>query len=397
MSTQSINLHHSDHFDNPELTRIWSDLEGQFMESQHFWDEESLTRVIGLLQHLDIGYVRQGLDLLLTFGEEQLCHCVDLIEGELVLKHFWEHKPLLEQALLEVIPTSELFKELDGLGAFDSMFMRFWSQYHLSEMSDELQKRLVQQSKKMMHIPAGNFWMGALEGDSHVQNAERPAHLVTLTRDFLVGKYPVTQLLWESIMESNPSSFAGGNRPVENVSWSQCIEFCNKLSIKEGLEPVYRVEQQGDRSGLEQPFVHCDWNANGYRLLTEAEWEYAAKSGQNCKYAGSEVSDEVGWHRENSGDLFDAKTHPVGLKKANAFGLCDMSGNVFEWCWDWYGEHYSEEAQTDPVGPKTGINRIRRGGAWDVLERFARVTNRHYFAQSRMYSNQGFRLAHSIL
>jgi formylglycine-generating enzyme required for sulfatase activity len=231
---------------------------------------------------------------------------------------------------------------------------------------------------EMMFIPKGEFLMGALEDDSDAYDDEKPRHKVILTRDFLMGKYPVTEALWESVMGSNPSHFKGVNKPVEKVSWFDVVEFCNKLSKREGLEPAYTINGEN---------VTCNWSAKGYRLPTEAEWEYSARSGQRFKYAGSNNVDEVAWYTNNSGK----ETHPVGLKKPNGFGLYDMSGNVFEWCWDRFGD-YSSGTQTDPTGPDRGPIRVIRGGCWRYYARSARVSNRFGFDPSSRSYDLGFRL-----
>jgi formylglycine-generating enzyme required for sulfatase activity len=187
-------------------------------------------------------------------------------------------------------------------------------------------------------------------------------------------------------MGDNPSHFTGDNLPVEQVNWFKAVEFCNKLSQNEGLAPAYTVNGED-----------VSWNrsANGYRLPTEAEWEYAARGGNgspgNFTYAGSNNVDEVAWYNGNSGD----KTHPVGTKKANGLGLYDMSGNVWEWCWDWYGD-YSGSAQTDPVGVSSGSYRVLRGGgSWGSSALEVRSAYRSYLNPS--YRNffiygVGFRL-----
>ena len=182
---------------------------------------------------------------------------------------------------------------------------------------------------EMVCIPKGEFLMGALEADEDAYDYEKPRHNVTLTRDFLMGKYPVTQALWENVMGSNPSKFKGSKRPVEQVSWFDAVAFCNKLSEKEGLDPCYTIT--GER-------VMCNWNAKGYRLPTEAEWEYSAHAAGSFKYSGGDTVDEVAWYSENS----ESETHSVGQKKPNGFGLYDMSGNIFEWVWDRYGDYSSE-------------------------------------------------------
>lgn len=202
----------------------------------------------------------------------------------------------------------------------------------------------------MVFAEGGSFRMGVAEG---TDSDECPSHTVTL-KSFYISKYEVTQKEWKMIMGNNPSYFKGDSLPVESVSWIDAIVFCNKLSIGKGLIPAYH--KQGGS-------IICDWNADGYRLPTEAEWEFAAKGGINnsltTEYSGSNIVGLVAWYDGNSG----RKTHPVGAKKPNALGLYDMSGNVWEWCWDWYGG-YLPEAQTNPKGPDTGVNRVNRGGSW---------------------------------
>jgi len=197
-----------------------------------------------------------------------------------------------------------------------------------------------------VRIQGGTFMMGSNDG----RNEEKPVHQVTVG-SFVIGKYEVTQKEYREMMGTNPSYFKGDNLPVENVSWYDVIEYCNKRSQKEGLTPAYTINGND---------VTWNRNANGYRLPTEAEWEYACRAGTTGKYnTGESISDNTGWYDANSG----GKTHPVGQKSANAWGLYDMHGNVREWCWDWYG-NYSSGAQTDPPGASSGSTRVERGGSW---------------------------------
>jgi len=207
-----------------------------------------------------------------------------------------------------------------------------------------------------VRVEGGTFQMGSNNDNDY----GKPVHTVTVS-SFSISKYEVTQKEWQEIMGTNPSFFKGDNLPVECVSWYDAIEYCNKRSLKEGLTPAYRGS--GDN-------ITCDCNANGYRLPTEAEWEFAAKGGGKdyltTQYSGSNSVDAVAWYYDNS----EGRTHPVGTKVANSLGIYDMSGNVFEWCWDWM-EIYSSSFQTDPRGSASGINRVFRGGSWNISVDFA--------------------------
>jgi formylglycine-generating enzyme required for sulfatase activity len=186
---------------------------------------------------------------------------------------------------------------------------------------------------------------------------EKAVHHVTLS-DFYIGKYQVTQEEYSAVIGSNPSAFATGSdaqrRPVEQVSWYDAVAFCNQLSEKETLARVYTI------SGTS---VTADFSRNGYRLPTEAEWEYAARGGKHSRghrYSGSNDTVQVAWYEANSRKT----THAVGTKAANELGLYDMSGNVWEWCNDWYDFGSYGISQGDPMGASSGSNRVKRGGSW---------------------------------
>jgi formylglycine-generating enzyme required for sulfatase activity len=208
-------------------------------------------------------------------------------------------------------------------------------------------------------LPAGNFTMG--EGSD--------AHQVTLTKPFYLGIYEVTQEEYQRVMGSNPSHFKGARNPVAQVSWDDAVEFCRKLS-------AMPEEKKAGRA---------------YRLPTEAEWEYACRAGSTTEYCFGDNESQLGeyaWFDKNAG----SKTHPVGEKKPNAWGLYDMHGNVWEWCSDWYSE-YPKGAVSDPVGPREGSDRVFRGGSWRYGAAFCRSAFRYWYSPSYRYHDDGFRVA----
>jgi formylglycine-generating enzyme required for sulfatase activity len=240
-----------------------------------------------------------------------------------------------------------------------------------------------QVNEDMVFVQGGTFQMGSTSGNRF----EKPIHSVTLS-NFYIGKYEVTQGEYKALMGSNPSYSGkgiGDNYPVNKVNWNEAVEYCNVLSRKEGLTPVY--------SGSDTT-VSCNFNANGYRLPTEAEWEYAArggKSSRNYNFAGSNNLENIAWYEDNSG----SKNNPVGQKQPNELGLYDMTGNVWEWCWDWY-VYYSSGSQSDPTGSSTGSSRIRRGGGWANDASFSRTAFRGYAKPSSWGYNVGFRVVRRL-
>jgi formylglycine-generating enzyme required for sulfatase activity len=242
----------------------------------------------------------------------------------------------------------------------------------------------------MVRVEGGTFQMGNPSGG---EDRERPVHTVNI-KSFYMGRYEVTQKEWREIMgttlrqqrdmedRSMPLFGERDNYPMYYVNWYEAVEYCNKLSIKEGLTPAYRGS--GDN-------ITCNWNANGYRLPTEAEWEYAAKGGNKdyltYVYSGSNSVDAVAWYDRNSG----ISTHTVGTKVPNSLGIYDMSGNVWEWCWDWYG-NYASGTQSDPRGPSSGANRVFRGGCWGNSAVYVRSAYRSDNTPSDRNFAVGFRL-----
>jgi formylglycine-generating enzyme required for sulfatase activity len=207
---------------------------------------------------------------------------------------------------------------------------------------------------EMVTIPAGSFDMGNTGSyGGIIYIPEEPVHEVSFASDFLMSKYEVNQKLYTAVIGTNQSNHRGPEYPVERLSWYDAVAFCNALSDYEGFTKCYTINGTN---------VTCDWSANGYRLPTEAEWEYACKAGTTSDfYSGRSESDldRVAWHSGNSGD----STHVPGQLEPNDFGLYDMHGNVFEWVWDWSG-NYSSSPATNPTGPMSGTVKILRGGSW---------------------------------
>lgn len=253
-------------------------------------------------------------------------------------------------------------------------------------------------------VQGGAFTMGDNLGDGY--SDELPLHDVTLS-DFYMGATEVTQAEWSQYMPAGSwsSSYGVGDTyPAYYVSWYEVIKYCNLRSIAEGLTPCYTIGSSTDpadwgtvptSSNSTWDAVACNWSANGYRLPSEAEWEYAARGGihsaDNLRYSGCNLENDLtkyAWYSANSG----SSTHPVGTNLPNQLGLYDMSGNLYEWCWDWYGS-YTSDSFTNPYGPTTGSYRVLRGGLWYVDASFCRVAHRYFKRPYVSYIYYGFRIS----
>ena len=272
-------------------------------------------------------------------------------------------------------------------GLFDRLVFEVFGD--VIDCSDFEKEVVVEASLRCSSIPSGTFMMGALDRDEDedADDCEKPRHQVTLTRGFEMCTYLCTQALYESVMGTNPSGLKGATRPVEDVSWCDAVLFCNKLSVLQGLRPVYILSETVQNDDDWSMNVVWKKEANGYRLPTEAEWEYCARAGEYTLYSGSDNIDDVGWYDANS----DYKTHPVGQKKANAFGLYDMSGSVHEWCWDWFGDYNGSDNQSHAGRTERAL----RGGDCYYFASGSRVSCRYRNAPERRYSGIGFRLVRS--
>jgi len=252
----------------------------------------------------------------------------------------------------------------------------------LNEDADE-EANTQENTSNMVRINGGTFTMGSPEDEPDRWDNETQRQVTVSS--FFMGKYEVTQKEYQEIMGYNPSTFKGDNLPVERVTWFDTIEYCNKRSLKEGFTPVYTITSRTPASGypITAATVTANWNANGYRLPTEAEWEYACRAGTTTPFStGYNITtDQANYngyypYNNNAKGTSLEKTTPVGNFAANAWGLHDMHGNVWEWCWDWYGA-YASGTQTDPKGAASGSNRSLRGGSWDYLAWGLRSANRH--------------------
>jgi formylglycine-generating enzyme required for sulfatase activity len=255
----------------------------------------------------------------------------------------------------------------------------------------------------MVRLEGGTFTMGSPVNEVDRRGYDEIQHQVTVSA-FYMGKYEVTQAEYEAVIGSNPSYFKGAQLPVERVSWYDAIEYCNKWSEQEGLTPAYTVNKfssdPNNTSDSDNVRWTVTWNkaANGYRLPTETEWEYACRAltrtpfstGNNITTSQANYDGNYPYNNNSKG-TYQGKTTNVGIFLPNSWGLYDMHGNVWEWCWDWYGS-YSTETQTDPTGAASGSARVLRGGSWYDYARILRSAYRDNGTPSDRDSRSGFRV-----
>jgi len=230
---------------------------------------------------------------------------------------------------------------------------------------------------RMVRIPGGSFLLGSEKG----YDDEKPVNTVTVSA-FEMSAMEITQGQYRGVTDTNPSYFKlDDNSPVERVNWKDAVTFCNRLSERVGLEPCYNLATGA-----------CDFSKSGFRLPTEAEWEYACRAESGLDYNlgdGESALDRAGWYQRNSQE----KTHPAGQKTANTWGLYDMHGNVWEWCNDWYDKGaYQANPGKDPAGPHAGKEKILRGGGWLDTPKDSRSAKRRSYDPEKNYSDIGFRI-----
>ena len=269
-----------------------------------------------------------------------------------------------------------------------SKLPKFWSKRLMQTHLLKKLNKLEDFTDTMIECPAGSFWMGSEKGVGYKD--ERPRHQVRITDPFWISRTPVTQGLYEAVMGINPSKFKEKDRPVEQVSWFEAVQFCNHLSTLDGLTPAYEIED-------ERKII---WNmeANGYRLLSDAEWEGSARAGFELKHTRNLPFEEIGWSLSNS----NRHTQRVGQKESNYFGLYDLCGLVSEWVFDDYStQYYGKQGPLridDPLYLESSSTfKVLRGGNWESSTDECHILARESARPTQVKSNIGFRVARTLL
>ena len=370
-----------------ELNREWQELySGLGYEMQK--------KIKSLLVVHDDLQIRSNIEILLSLGECSLCSILEH-KGRLIrISRVLQNGLIWKQAIVEQVRnTHSVWFNLYAEGYFDSMeFMIFESQeYH--EASRERQDKLFHKMKRMIAIVPQRFMMGGDSEDSQIYEQELPSHEVVLQNPFEIGMYPVTQGVYEKVMGVNPSGFKGLSRPVECVSWCDAVLFCNRLSEMEELEPCYETESPFKNHSSWSKDIRWNRYASGYRLLTEAEWEYCARGAEGYIFSGGDRVGPVAWYDENSSGM----THAIGQKQPNGLGLFDMSGNVRELVFDTFRSY---DSYRDPFimndHENTRAPRVARGGCWKEQSCFHRVSDRSLSGAANRHVTIGFRVGRSV-
>ena len=272
---------------------------------------------------------------------------------------------------------SKLEEKLLALGEIHPKLLGFRAKKPFSRADVIVGKAQIE----MILLPKGSFMMGANPNSRFADEDELPPHKVSFKKGFWISTVPITQAFYHAVTGQNPSNHKASEHPVESVTWFDVIRFCNALSLRERLSPAYEIDVDDESE------IRWSKASNGYRLLTEAEWEFAARANRKHVFSGGDDPELVGWFQENS----EEHSKPVGQKEPNVWGLYDMSGNVWEWCWDWKGP-YNNRSAMDPIGPPEGLGRIFRGGSYLNDPSYMRVSHRGFERPGNHMPNLGFRI-----